>query len=57
MSVDVFTEIIFHEIFAGYVSCILVTKSNMKEQIEEHPACKKLSDEALSWLSVWAWCK
>jgi len=55
--VDVFTEIIFHEIFAGYVSCILVTKSNMKEQIEEHPACKKLSDEALSWLSVWAWCK
>jgi len=20
---------------------------------EEHPACKKLSDEVLAWLSVW----
>ena len=24
---------------------------------EEHPACKKLSDEVLTWLSVWSiWC-
>jgi len=21
---------------------------------EEHPACKKLSDEVLAWLSVWS---
>jgi len=21
---------------------------------EEHPACKKLSDEVLSWLSIWS---
>jgi len=21
---------------------------------EEHPACKKLSDELLAWLSVWS---
>ena len=23
-------------------------------RLEEHPACKKLSDEVLVWLSVWS---
>jgi len=23
-------------------------------QQEEHPACKKMSDEVLAWLSVWS---
>jgi len=30
-----------------------VDKSLLGHQ-EEHPACKKLSDEVLAWLSVWS---
>jgi len=26
----------------------------LDEHQEEHPACKKLSDEVLAWLSVWS---
>jgi len=38
----------FSALFAFSVLMLLVGRQ------EEHPACKKLSDEMLAWLSVWS---
>jgi len=33
---------------------IITTTILLVGRQEEHPACKKLSDEVLAWLSVWS---
>ena len=37
-----------------FVKCCFIALTLLVERQEGHPACKKLSDEVLVWLSVWS---
>jgi len=43
---------LFNEPYLSYIAFSALTLFVGRE--EEHPACTKLSDEVLTWLSVWS---
>jgi len=42
------------EFFSGLTVCAFSAFTLLVGQQEGHPACKKLSDGVLEWLSVWS---
>ena len=48
--------IVVSVLFASFqsVKCAFSALTLLVGHQEEHPACKKLSDEVLVWLSVWS---